>query len=770
MTNSPSDKDAFIEHIEKYFTKIHWFVISLILCFSLVFIYLRYSTNSYEIKASIKIANGDDRKNNILSEVNAVNDYGLFKKDFNSVDDEIEVIKSKSITTSLVKRLNLNLQYYIKGNIKSLELYKNPPITVNFLSKDSILHRTDTTITIHVTSKNQFTFEDQNTLFSFGDKIKSSVGDLIITPNFSQPEMQVGKDVMVKISSLENTTNQYAQKLKIAPAGENSSVVVISINETIKQKGEDIINTLIEEYNNYVIENKKQVVDLTSDFINNRLQVIADELSQVDLTAENVKKDNKLTDLSSQSSIFLQSERDIESQQVATSTQLKLVDYMTDYLKDNTDNSDLIPANLSFEDQSINKLTQQHNSLVIQRNRLLKASSNKNPVVENLNAQIVSLKQSINQSLTNARSSSQIRLNALKKEDSRISSQIYSAPKKERQFRDIQRQQSIKESLYLYLLEKREESAITHGIKNPNAIIIDYAYSSSVPVWPRKSILFLAALVFGILIPLTLIYILNLLDTKIKTKADLLAVLSMPFLGDIPKSNHKNQLIKQVDYTPKAEAFRIIRSNIDFILKNNSNPSKTIFITSTTAQEGKSHTSVNLARSFSFSGKKVLLIETDIRVPKVNSYLDIKNHLGITDYISNPELSLNDITTQLEDNPNLSIIQSGTIPPNPAELLMSNRLKTLFNSVKTTYDYIIVDTSAVGLVTDTLLISDFADLFIYVVSANKIDKRQLDIAQTLYNEKRLPNMTTLLNGTVSKKGYGYGYGNNPKTKKWWSFK
>ncbi|WP_452218708.1 GumC family protein [Lacinutrix undariae] len=767
MTNPSSEKDTFIALIETYFRKIHWFIISLFICFSCVFIYLRYSTNLYNIKASIKIANGDDSKNSILSEVNTINDYGLFKKDFNSVYDEIEVLKSKSITNSFVNSLNLNVKYLIKGNIKSLELYKNPPITVNFLDEDSILHHTDTTITLHVISKNQFTFQGENTLLNFGDKIPTPIGDLIITPNFSQPEMSVGKDIMVKISSLENTTNQYAQKLKIAPAGENSSVVIISIDETIKEKGEDIVNTLIKEYNDYVIENKKQVVDLTSDFINNRLQVIADELSQVDLTAENVKKDNKLTDLASQSSIFLQSERDIESQQVTTATQLKLVDYMSDYLKDNTNSSDLIPANLSFEDNSINELTQQHNNLVIQRNRLLKASSNKNPVVENLNTQIESLKQSINQSLSNAKSSSQIRLNALKREDNRISSQIYSAPKKERQFRDIQRQQSIKESLYLYLLEKREESAITHGIKNPNAIIIDPAYSNSSPVWPQKSILFLAALVFGILIPLTLIYILNLLDTKIRTKADVLAVLNIPFLGDIPKANTKSKLVKQVDYSPKAEAFRIIRSNIDFMLKSHKSACKTIFITSTIAQEGKSHTSVNLASSFSFSGKKTLLIETDIRVPKVSTYLNTKQNLGLTDYISNPELTIENIINQHEDNTNLSVIQSGTIPPNPAELLMSERVKTLFDHVKNTYDYIIVDTAAVGLVTDTLLISDFADLFIYVISANKIDKRQLHIAQTLHEEQRLPNMTSLLNGTITKKGYGYGYGSEPKTKKWW---
>nr|WP_321234799.1 polysaccharide biosynthesis tyrosine autokinase [uncultured Psychroserpens sp.] len=765
MSNPTSDKDLINEQFDKYLNNKKWFLISLIICFSLVFLYLRYATKQYAISANIKIANNDKNKG-ILSELNTANDYGFFKKDFNSVDDEIEVLKSKSLMNAVTERLNLNVQYYIQGKIKAFEIYDNPPVEINFFKEDSIINSLNTSITLNVSSKEQFTFKDSGKKYNFGEKVPTPIGDVIITPNFNQEEMKVGKDITIKISNVNSLSAIYSSKIKIAPAGPNSSIISIDLKDPVVNKGKDIVNALISEYNNYVIDNKNQVVKLTSDFINNRLEVIAEELSQVDLTAETVKKDNRLTDLAGQSSIFLQSEKEIESQQISTSTQLQLIDYMSDYLQDNNDNGSLIPANMSFEDNSINELTKKHNDLVIQRNRILKSSTLKNPVIVNLDQQISSMKQSLNASLANSKSSGQIRLDALRKEDSRISSQIYSAPKKERQFRDLQRQQSIKESLYLYLLEKREESAIANGITSPNAIVIDNAYlQSTAPIWPKKEILFLAALFIGIIIPLVTIYLADLLDNKIKTKKDLLKILPIPFIGDIPKSKNKSNTINKVDYSPRAEAFRIIRSNIDFMLKGKSDKCKTIYITSTKAQEGKSHTSTNLATSFSYSEKKVLLIETDIRVPKVIKYLNLKSTIGLTDYISDTNLSIDDVTVKVEGNPFLDVIPSGTIPPNPAELLMSERVDSLFESVKKKYDYIIVDTAAVGLVTDTLLISNHADLFIYIVSANNIDKRQLHIAQTMYEENRLPNMTTLLNGTTKKRGYGYGYGNNPQRKK-----
>jgi capsular exopolysaccharide synthesis family protein len=556
----------------------------------------------------------------------------------------------------------------------------------------------------------------------------------------------------------------YQQKINVVSAGANSNIIKFSLQDPIALKAEDILNSLINNYNKDVTEQQAEVVKVTSDFINNRLQMVSAELSQVDLTAETIKQDNRLTDLSNQTNLFLQSEQENKARLNETSNQLQLVDYMDNFLKENNDTGDLLPANIGITDASYAELTRRHNELVLTRNRILENSSLKNPTVVNLDEQINNIKQSLSNSLNNIKTSNQITYNSLSQEDSRISSKIYSAPRKERQFRDIQRQQQIKESIYLYLLEKREESAISLGVSQPNANVIDYAKSFSLPVSPSKKVAYIAALFLGLLIPIVIIYIADLLDTKIHTPEQLKRLTKIPFLGDIPKSKTKNALVKKVDYTPKAEAFRLVRTNIDFLLSSMpKDEGKVIFVTSTTSQEGKSHTSINLSKSLSYSDKKVLLIETDIRVPKANKYLEIDSKIGLTDYLVNDNMDLSDAITKIDDN--FDVITSGTIPPNPAELLMSDKMVSIFKTVKDNYDYIIVDTAAVGLVTDTLILGNNADMVLYVVRANYLDKAQLSIAETLYNEKRLPNMTVLLNAVKSKKGYGYGYGNNPKKKK-----
>ena len=764
MSSQSKNNANLREQVDKYLVKWKWFLFSLVVFIALAFVYLRYSTDTYKIAATIKIA--DSKEQNALKEVNQVNDYGLFKQDHNSVEDEMQVIGSRSIIESVVEKLNLNVQCYIQGSIKELEIYKNPPLTINFLENDSIIKNIDTTFTLDIVSSSEYTLKDRNQRFNFGDNLSMPFGDIILTPNFTQEELKVGKSITVKITPIQKVASFYNKKIKILTAGPKSSIIRLELDEPVVDKGKDILNGLIEEYNNIVIGNKNKVVKATSDFINNRLTIVARELAEVNQASEVQQQNNRLTDLSSQSSIFLETERDIENQQVTTSTELQMIDYMSDYLNENSGNDDVIPSNISFQDGSISGLIQNHNNLVMQRNRTLENASESHPVVVRLDNQITKLKQSINASLGNLRSSNRIKLDALNEEERRISSQIFSAPRKERQFRDLKRQQDIKESVFIYLLQKREESAVSYGVSSPNAIIVDEAFASTIPIWPKKEILLLAAIVLGILLPLTIIYIADMLDTKIRNKAGLLKELSVPFIGDVPKSNSKQVFINKMDYSPKAEAFRLIRTNIDFMLSNvTKSKGKTIFVTSTTSKEGKSHTSLNLARSLSFSNKKVLIIETDIRVPKLNKYFGVENKtgLGLTNYIIDNKINFSDVILKVDEN--LDMISSGTIPPNPAELLMDEKMGTLFNAVKNKYDYIIVDTAAVGLVTDTLLISKFADMVIYVVRANYLDKRQLHIAQSMYNEKRLPNMVMLLNGVIQKKGYGYGYGNAPKKRK-----
>lgn len=764
----------------------YWKIISLclIMAIAIGFIHLRYASYKYSAMATFKMK--DENQSKKLPGMQDASSGALFSDGTDIIKDEIESMTSRTLIENVIKTLKLNIACFEQGTIIEKELYKNPPIKINFFESDSVISQVDTTLYMKIKSPNEFLLfneevqsfqsrDDSNgKLYSFGEKINTGFGGMVITPNIGKYAPKMGSELRIAVTPVRRIINGY-QKSILASTGDGSSIVKLELILSNAEKAIDILNELISEYNKDVLLDREEVIRSTSEFINNRLAVVSQELEQVDLNAEQMRKSNKLTALDSQADIYLRSERNNEAQIMETSNKLQLIDFLQDEVNDESKASDILPLNV-VEDPNVAQVTKSYNELVSQRDRILKNSSETNPIVIQLNDQINAQKANLQNTLKNMKESSQITLSTLNKEDERIRGRLYAAPKRDRQFREIERQQGIKESLYLYLLEKREESNITLGMHSANAKIIDKAYSSYVPVSPNKMFTYLAAILLGLALPIGLIYIINLLDTKIYTKDDLVDIINIPYLGDVPKSSKKTKLIKKVDYSPKAEAFRIIRSNIDFILKDSKGSTKKLFITSTKAQEGKSHTSTNLASSISFSKKSVLLIEMDIRVPKILDYLELKEkpQKGLSDYIADTSIKPQEIVIKHKDNAFLDIIPSGTIPPNPSELLMSERVEELFNYFERKYDYIIVDTSAVGLVSDTLLISKFADMFIYVVSSDNIDKRQLlHVAKPLYEENRLPKMTMLLNSVkLSKKGYGYGYGygNNPnKKKKWYNF-
>lgn len=780
-----SNSDQIKKILDIYLSKWKLIALCVIIGLVLAFTYLRYSTYQYQAYATIKIK--DDKQSQKLPSITEISKGGLFTDGGNKIKDEIEVMTSRTIITDIVKGLGLNIRYYEQGKIKEQELYQNPPIKLNFFAKDSIIHNVDTTMFIRIKSPSEFFIlkedskslierdEFEGELFSFGERIKTGFGDIIIVPNIGEYAPSIGSNLKVSIKPVSSIVNIYQSNIRTTTE-EGSTVVKLTLRDNIAKKAIDILNQIIREYNDDVIKDKEEVIKVTSDFINNRLELVFKELEEVDFTAEQLQKKNNLTALGSQANIYLESEKQNEFQINNTSNTIQLIDYLQEEIKDKNKRSDLLPSNIGIADPNVAQITKTHNELVAQRDKTLKNSTEKNPVVVNLNNQIDALKVNLEKSLESMRQTSQITLNNLIKEDNRIRGQLYTAPTKQRQLRDIERQQGIKESLYLYLLEKREESAISLGMFSPNAKVIDSAYSNYNVVAPNKTLTYLASFLLGLMLPIGLIYLIDLLDTKVYDKGDLTHLLNIPYIGDIPQTSKKTKLINKIDYSPKAESFRILRSNIDFILKEHNTTAKKIFITSTRAQEGKSHTSTNLASSISFSEKSVLLIEMDIRVPKIMEYLKEKTDtkVGLSDFLADKNLSPDDIVTKLKNNKFLDVIASGTIPPNPSELLMSNRVEELFNYFKDKYDYIIVDGSAVGLVSDTLLIANFADMFIYVVSADNIDKRHLvAVAKPLYEDDRLPKMHLLLNGTNFDKkgyGYGYGYGKDPgKKKKWYQF-
>ncbi len=755
--------------VEKYVKRWKWFLLGLALCLFTGYAILQLVTPKYKVTSSIQIK--DDKKGDLISELSFMKDVNVLNNVTNNIDNEIEVLKSKSLLENIIKEQQLHIQYFEKHRALGVfpvlkERYVDPPVRISFLEKDSTTTEQvfDETIneqiefSITIISSSNFRVSETGKTYQFGETITVQNKELILTPNFKGGKFTKAETLLVRISPVALVVDMYSKRIAIAPVSKNASVLQIELLDEVKEKGEHIINELVNAYNNDGIADKSLIAENTSKFIEQRLEKISGELLEVDITAQDFKKSNKLTNIATEASVFLQSEKENDIKAVNATTQLQLVEYMDEYLGANSSSSDLIPANLGFADPSISSISAKHNELVLERNRILKSSSEKNPVIVNLDDQIGRLKDNLNQSLGNLKSSLEITLGEINKQDQLISSRIYSAPRKERELRDIQRQQQIKEALYLYLLQKREEVAVSFGVAVPNAKVIDKAYSSVKPVSPKPSIVYLASLLLGFLIPFGIIYVKDSLDTKIHSIEDLQGNLDIPVLGTLPIFKSKKNLVASTDHSPSAEAFRMLRTNIKFMLAKLNNNGNVIFVTSTADKEGKSYVSSNLAASMAFSGKKVLLVELDIRAPKLVKYLNTQGKKGVTNYISDDKLSLKELIVDVPQVENLSLLSAGDIPPNPAELLQHERLEMLFEKVKEKYDYVVVDTAGVGLVTDTLLISHFSDLSIYVIKANHLDKRMLTIPETIYREERLPNMAMLLNNCKEKGAYNYGYG------------
>jgi tyrosine-protein kinase Etk/Wzc len=530
------------------------------------------------------------------------------------------------------------------------------------------------------------------------------------------------------------------------------------LRSTLKEKAAAILDNLIHQHNLDAIADKNQVSRNTAEFINDRIKFITGELSTVEEEAEQFKTTHRLVDVESEAKLFLQTGTESAVNILEANTQKVLADYMYDYVVKNDKPGDLIPANLGLSEENVGNMIGEYNKLVLDRNRILRNSSESNPVVQSLDGQLNGIRKSIKESLNNFREALDIRIRELMKQETGINSKIADVPRYEREYRIIQRQQQIKETLYLYLLQKREETNIALAVTVANAKVIDRAYSKKEPVSPKRKIIFLIAVAIGLAIPLIVLYIRDLLDNKVHGKRDIDRT-GIPFLGDIPLAETSDKVVlARGENSSVAEAFRLLRTNVDFMLGSTKKKGNTIFLTSTLSKEGKSYIAMNLATSIAISGKKVLLIGLDVRAPKILQYFGLEDKYGLTNFVSDRDVQLSSVIIKAPGTDHLDLLPSGTIPPNPAELLMHPRIAEMFEMVKGMYDYIIVDTAPIGMVTDTLLLSDYADAFVYVVRAYYLDRRLLSVPTDLYREKRLPNMAILINGTDKQKGYGYGYG------------
>ena len=758
------------ELLFRYLIHWPWFVVSIIICIACAWGYLRLTTPIYNITATVLIK--DEKKGGGANMSSELEKMGLdgFVSSSNNVDNEIEVLRSKSLAREVVNNLGLFVTYMDEDEFPSKELYHTSPVLVSLTHQeaDKLPGRMEINMILQPTGALgvQITVGEKEYRKQF-DKLPAvfptDEGTVAFFANNDtlsavRPEnITKERHITAFINRPFSVSKGYVNSLSIAPTSKTTSVVVISLENTNTRRGRDYINKLLEMYNINANNDKNEVAQKTAEFIDERIGIISKELGSTEQDLENFKRSAGITDLSSEAQIALTGNAEYEKKRVENQTQINLVMDLQRYMKGNE--YEVLPSNIGLQDAASAGAIDRYNQMLVERKRLLRTSTENNPTIINLDTSIRAMRTNVQATLDATLKGLQITKEDLAREASRYSRRINDAPTQERAYVSIARQQEIKSGLYLMLLQKREENAITLAATANNAKIIDEALADDNPISPKKTIVYLVALVLGVGLPVGVIYLIGLTKFKIEGRADVEKLTSLPVVGDIPLADEKTGSIAVFENQNNlmSETFRNVRTNLQFMLENGKN---VILATSTISGEGKSFVSSNLAISLSLLGKKVVIVGLDIRKPGLNKVFNLsrKEH-GITQFLTNPTVNLMDLVQPSDINRNLFILPGGAVPPNPTELLARDGLEKAIETLKTNFDYVILDTAPVGMVTDTLLIGRTADLSVYVCRADYTRKAEFTLVNELSEKNKLPNLCVVINGLdLQKKKYGYYYG------------
>ena len=758
------------EILFRYLIHWPWFVVSVIVCVALAWGYLRLTTPVYNISATVLIK--DEKKGggaNMSSELEKMGLNGFVSSSSN-IENEIEVLKSRTLAREVVSSLGLFVTYMDEDKFPNKELYRTSPVLVSLTPQEA--DRLPQTMEIDMLLQPAGAMDVQVKVGKKEYRKHLEKLPAVFPTDEGTVAFFVNNDTLSSLRPESVTTERhitayinrpfavakgYAGSLSITPTSKATSVVTVSLKNSNTQRGKDYIDKLLEMYNINANNDKNEVAQRTAEFIDERIDIISKELGSTERDLENFKRSAGITDLTSEAQIALTGNAEYEKKRVENQTQINLVMDLKKYLQGSE--YEVLPANVGLQDAGVAGAIDRYNEMVAERKRLLRTSTESNPAIVNLTTSIRAMRSNIQTTLDATLKGLEITKADLIREASRYSRRISDAPTQERQFVSIARQQEIKSGLYLMLLQKREENAIVLAAIANNAKIIDEAQADSTPISPKRMTIYLAALVFGIGIPVGVIYLIGLTKFKIEGRADVEKLTSLPVVGDIPLADEKTGAIAVFENQNNlmSETFRNVRTNLQFMLENGKN---VILVTSTVSGEGKSFISANLAISLSLLGKKVVIVGLDIRKPGLNKVFNLpKKEYGITQFLTNSTVNLMDLVHHSDINKNLYILPGGTVPPNPTELLARDGLEKAVEILRKNFDYVILDTAPVGMVTDTLLIGRVADLSVYVCRADYTRKTEFTLINELAENNKLPNLCIVINGLdLQKKKYGYYYG------------
>lgn len=759
-TEEKDDLISVMEVVGKFIRHWKWFVLSLIVILTVTSIYLRYSTPVYSISSDIKLKENNQSGS---SGAVAIEDLAMLGS-IDNIADEAEVIRSRTIVRSAINRLGLHTSYIVEGRIKSTDLYNKSPIIVAMeqnqldeLSENIDFNmRYDESDVLHISGS------------IGGNKVDTTFTSLpALLPTVHGNISFVKRDgiesrnrvLNVTIRTADGVIKSFRKNLTITTKSgraTRSSLLTMTFNTPYPEKGIDFLTTLVDVYNNEMIEDKNMEARNTQEFINERLNIIDKELSSADVSVEEYKRTQGLTDMQVDLQRNIQMGSQYERDLVNVETQLNVVNSLSSYVNDTENVNRPIPSNIGIDDPTLVATSNEYNKLLLERERMSQSMTDENPVLRRIDEQIAGLRSSINSSIRSVQQGLSIQRRDARNQANIYGGRLGSMPTQEREFVDLTREQQIKQNLFLMLLQKREENALALAATSNTAKIINEAVLGQ-KVFPKTKIIYLAAFLLALLIPAGIIYLLDLLQYKIKTRSDVERLSKVPILGEIPTHlESEDVVVTENDTSEINEAFRILRTNLMFSLGADK---KVMIFTSTISGEGKTFLAINTAMSLALLNKKVIVIGMDIRLPRLRQHFELNNKSGLTDYLSGFERDINPLIVQSKQNENLFVLHAGTIPPNPAELLSQSKLDDLLLKLRNEYDYIIIDSAPAGLVTDTLILNRLTDATIYLARAGYSKKTNLKFANDLMKQNKLKNMLLVINDVKDYyHGYGYGYG------------
>ena len=757
----------------------YWFVLSLIIFGGIGAIYLRYTTPLYQSTAKLLIKDDDNGSSRRGSSLQNITNLGTISNSA-GIDNEMEILSSHSIAEDAIRDLKLYVNYTTEGKVKDVITYRDQPLVVDIDAAH--LDRLNRPINLNIT-KNGSSFvvngtysvptdeENSEGPFSINKKFTSLPATIptragIITINSNNGRtLHEGQVLKVSILSPKMASDKYVGELKIGQSGKGTSILQLQLTDEVPQRSLDYLKQLAIVYNRQANEDKNAVAHQTEKFINSRLEKINAELGKTEGELQNYKQKNGMVELKMNASNSVSNQNTSEQKLAEMETQIELFNTIAREVESSSRNlTQVIPSNVGLDDESSTSLINKYNELVLERNRLLRSASESSPVVEPLTDQIRDLNVNIRRAIAAARKNLQIQRDAVLAQVTKYTDQVEETPQQERMLTQIGRQQEVKSGLYLMLLQKREENSISLAATADKGRLIDDPQLNG-KVSPNSTYIMLIALVIGLAIPVFIILIIQFFRYKIEGHDDVARLTKLPIIADIAIASNSAKgkadiVVHENQNNQMEEIFRSLRTNLQFMLHEGE---KVVLFTSSTSGEGKTFTAANLSVSFGLLGKKVILVGLDIRRPRLAEQFGINDHKhGITNILVKDNPNREDVEAQILPsgvNKNLDLLMAGPVPPNPAELIARNSLDTIIEILKEKYDYIMIDTAPVGLVTDTLQIARVTNVSVYMCRADYTPKASFAMINSLAKEEKLPNMAMVLNGVdMSKRKYSYYYG------------